>query len=104
MTDNRFFLVRSRRPGRVRRSPTSKIQHPTSVIAVAVLLAGCHSKPSTKACAEMVAQDFRPIAAVRDQRFLGKVQEATATCRGEDKATWSLNTPWVDWANYRGAG
>ncbi len=52
----------------------------------------------------MVAQGFVPIAAVRDQRFLGKVQEATAACRGEDKAIWSLNTPWVDWANYRGAG
>ena len=74
-------------------------------VAVAMLLcAGCQPKPSTKACEEMVAKGFLPIAAVRDQRFLGKVEEATAVCRGEDKAVWSLNTPWVDWANYRGAG
>jgi hypothetical protein len=97
------MLVKSMRSRRIRQYPKFKIQYPTSVVALAVLFAGCHPKPTTKACEEMVAHGLLPIAAARDQRFLGKVQEATAACRGEDKAVWSLNTPWVDWSPYRGA-
>ena len=75
------------------------------VLAIpALLLVGCHSKPSTEACEQMVLKGLRPIANLRDERFQGKVEEATAACRGELKAIWSLNTPWVDWANYWGAG
>ena len=59
---------------------------------------------SLKACAKMVLEGFRKIAATRDQRFEGKVEEATALCRGGQKALLFRNTPWVDWSWYWGAG
>src|SRR5215475_12429456 len=56
------------------------------------------------ACAKLVGDGFRLIAEHRDDRFLGKVQEGTALCRGGPKATKFLATPWVDWSMYWGAG
>jgi len=40
----------------------------------------------------------------RSRRFLGKVQEDTARCRGGEKAVQYRNTPWVDWQNYYATG
>ena len=40
----------------------------------------------------------------RSLRFMGKVQEDTALCRGGEKATHWQDTPWVDWTNYFAAG
>lgn len=59
---------------------------------------------SLRACRQMTTAGFRPIADDRKHRFLGKVQETTALCRGGDSALAYRNTPWVDWANYWGAG
>ncbi|MDR3719454.1 MAG: peroxidase family protein [Bryobacteraceae bacterium] len=59
---------------------------------------------SLKACASMVLDGFRKIADTRDVRFQGKVAEATALCRGGQKALQFRNTPWVDWSNYWGTG
>ena len=59
---------------------------------------------SLKACADMASGGFRPIAGTRDVRFLGKVQPSTALCRGGTIAQQFQATPWVDWANYWGAG
>ena len=59
---------------------------------------------SLKACASLVLDGFRKIADTRDVRFQGKVKEATALCRGGQMALQFRNTPWVDWANYWGAG
>ena len=59
---------------------------------------------SLKACASMVLKGFRQIADTRDVRFNGKVEEATALCRGGEQALQFRNTPWVDWSNYWGAG
>lgn len=59
---------------------------------------------SLKACAKMVLEGFRKIADRRDERFQGKVDEATALCRGGQKALQFRNTPWVDWSQYWGAG
>jgi hypothetical protein len=47
---------------------------------------------------------FRKVAAERDQRFLGKVQEDTARCRGGEKAVAGRGSPWTDWQNYWAAG
>ncbi len=58
------------------------------------------SDEDLKACAELVKGGLRPIADERDQRFLGKVEEATARCRGGDRAVAYRDTPWVDWTNY----
>ncbi len=59
---------------------------------------------SLKACASVVFAGFRKIAETRDLRFNGKVAEATALCRGGQKALQFRNTPWVDWSNYWGTG
>lgn len=57
-----------------------------------------------KACIEMVDGGLRPIAEDRSNRFDGKVEEATARCRGGDRAAAWRHTPWVDWANYWATG
>jgi hypothetical protein len=56
------------------------------------------------ACAQAVLKGFRKIARARDQRFEGKVTEATALCRGGHQALLFRDTPWVDWSHYWGAG
>ncbi|HEX5607706.1 MAG TPA: oxygenase, partial [Candidatus Binatia bacterium] len=55
-------------------------------------------------CTTYVAAGFRKIADERAQRFLGKVQEDTARCRGGDRAVAFRSMPWVDWQNYWAAG
>jgi hypothetical protein len=55
-------------------------------------------------CAELVQGGLRDIAQDRSGRFLGKVGEPAAGCRGGDKALAFRDTPWVDWSNYWGAG
>ncbi len=57
-----------------------------------------------KACAEMAKGGFREFTDDRSKRFLGKVAEATARCRGGENAAKYRDTPWVDWANYWAAG
>lgn len=58
------------------------------------------------ACAQMVQDELRAlkIPDQRGPRFQGKVSEATALCRGGEKALQFRNTPWVDWGNYWGTG
>ena len=48
--------------------------------------------------------DARPFATTRSQRFLGKVTNATARCRGGSKAVNARTVPWTDWPNYWAAG
>lgn len=72
-----------------------------AAMGMLLLLAGCtSSREELKACAELVNSGFRPVAKERTERFLGKVQEATAECRGGQKAVEFRSTPYVDWANY----
>jgi hypothetical protein len=52
----------------------------------------------------VINSGIRPIAGRRDQRFQGKVETATAVCRGGEVAAQFRATPWVDWSNYWGAG
>ncbi|HEY2844148.1 MAG TPA: hypothetical protein VGJ09_10880, partial [Bryobacteraceae bacterium] len=59
---------------------------------------------SLQACEEMARDGLRPIAGSRDERFLAKVQAATAMCRGGNAAAQFRTSPWVDWANYWGTG
>src|SRR6266700_230930 len=51
-------------------------------------------------CFSMYSAGFLPIATERAERFLGKVQPATARCRGGDSAVARRPEPWVDWQNY----
>jgi hypothetical protein len=46
---------------------------------------------------------FREVASHRADRFLGKVQEETARCRGGDPAVKWRASPWLDWQWYWGA-
>jgi len=55
-------------------------------------------------CMEQVRQGFRPLAADRAQRFLGKVQPFTGECRGPERVQQASATPWVDWSNYWATG
>jgi len=43
---------------------------------------------------------FREIATERSARFLGKVSEDTARCRGGEAAVAWRKTPWLDWPRY----
>jgi Animal haem peroxidase len=83
------------------------------LVAAALVVAGCGGADSAQrkvelssleACKRMAAAGFRPIASDRERRFLGKVQPATAECRGGPRALAGLGVPWVDWSNYWGAG
>jgi hypothetical protein len=47
---------------------------------------------------------FREVALDRADRFLGKVHEDTARCRGGDAAAMRQTTPWIDWQSYWGTG
>jgi hypothetical protein len=61
---------------------------------------------SLNACRKLVQGGLRTVPDDRADRFLGKVQPATALCRGGDRAVAraALNLPWVDWQSYWGAG
>jgi hypothetical protein len=52
----------------------------------------------------MVANGLRKVADRQTERFLGKVDEARARCRGGERAVASMGRPWIDWQNYWGAG
>jgi Animal haem peroxidase len=55
-------------------------------------------------CVAYALGGFRHIKDDRTERFLGKVQENTARCRGGQAAVKWLNTPWVDWQTYWATG
>ena len=84
------------------------------VIFITILLAvSCRSDrdkaikaeaESLQNCGQMINSGIRPIAGTRERRFQGKVENSTAVCRGGDLAVQFRATPWVDWANYWGAG
>jgi hypothetical protein len=73
---------------------------------ILVGLSGCTDSPNDElaACARVVKEGLRKVADQPEDRFLGKVQRDTALCRGGEKATRYLETPWVDWSNYWATG
>ena len=86
----------------------------TAAVSVAALtvVAACDKTPEDsaviRAClqvAENLAKEgLRDIADDRSRRFLGKVEEYRARCRGGEKAVAQMDTPWVDWSNYWATG
>jgi Animal haem peroxidase len=76
-------------------------------LAVSLLFFGAY--PSLRntqlgSCVAYAFGRFREVAQERSERFLGKVHEDTARCRGgEQAAAWRL-TPWVDWQRYWATG
>lgn len=73
-----------------------------SILALYSMPASADS--DTQACLRMAASGLLEIADDPTQRFLGKVEQDTARCRGGDKAVQYRTTPWVDWQNYYAAG
>jgi hypothetical protein len=47
---------------------------------------------------------LREVAQERSARFLGKVHEDSARCRGGESAMAWRETPWIDWQRYAGTG
>lgn len=86
----------------------------TATVAVASLsvVAACNKAPEDsavlRACLQvadnLATNGLRDIADDRSRRFLGKVEEYRARCRGGEKAVAQMDTPWVDWSNYWAAG
>lgn len=77
-----------------------------------MVLAACDKTPEdstiVRACLqvadELAKNGLRDIADDRSRRFLGKVEEYRARCRGGEAAVAQMDTPWVDWANYWATG
>lgn len=86
---------------------SSKVSWPMMAAGL-VFLQGAATVQATpvdaQACLEMVAQGVMEVPEDRSRRFLGKVDEATARCRGGEKAVAYRHTPWVDWSNYWAVG
>ena len=52
----------------------------------------------------LLQRDIQKVAKTREQRFLGKVPDATARCLGGKRAGSLREGPWFDWPNYWAAG
>jgi hypothetical protein len=76
------------------------------VLLCAALSIGCSRSldnlPDLASCGTEL--DVRPFAQTRDRRFLGKVTDATARCRGGGNALAGRDVPWADWQNYWATG
>jgi hypothetical protein len=78
----------------------------TSLLAAAGI-AACSSDSGgsdVAACKAMANAGLRSVADDPSNRFMGKVEEVTARCRGGDRAVAFRATPWVDWSNYWATG
>ncbi|HET6368104.1 MAG TPA: hypothetical protein VFG27_12795, partial [Pseudomonadales bacterium] len=75
------------------------------VVALILALGGCAGKRETvDACLTLALGGLRPIGEERAARFLGKVQEDTARCRGGERAVAWRGVPWLDWQSYWATG
>jgi hypothetical protein len=54
-------------------------------------------------CLAYALGGLREVAQERSARFLGKVHEDSARCRGGEAAVAWRNTPWIDWQRYSAA-
>ena len=77
-----------------------------SLLVVAVLLGFYPGIRASRfaSCVAYALSGLRDVAAHRSARFLGKVSEDTARCRGGEAAVAWRKTPWVDWPQYWSAG
>lgn len=73
---------------------------------VAVLLAAYPKIRESRfaSCVAYALGGLRDVATDRSERFLGKVSEDTARCRGGEAAVAWRERPWLDWPRYWSAG
>ena len=93
---------------------SSAITHLKAVplFVVLVLASGFMSLHSSKvnaqslleACVSSAKSGLLKVPDDRSRRFLGKVQQDTALCRGGEEVVKWQDTPWVDWQHYFGSG
>ncbi|MDX2157591.1 MAG: peroxidase family protein [Hyphomicrobiaceae bacterium] len=78
----------------------------TSLLLLGVVFVGVawHAGYDYVSCGKRVLSGIRKVATERDERFLGKVEEDTLRCRGDERAVAYRETPWVDWTNYWATG
>ena len=81
-----------------------RLHLPLIAVSLALVLSGCKKETSLLSCADELSEGVRPFARERDQRFLGKVQQNTARCRGGVRAVARRDVPWLDWSNYFATG
>ena len=76
------------------------------MFALGMVAGGCATidPKELTSCISYAWEGLRPIATDRTTRFLGKVEEDTARCRGGNDAVNKRQLPWVDWQNYWAAG
>jgi Animal haem peroxidase len=60
-------------------------------------------QPYFSGCIGYFTAGFRAVASARSDRFVGKVQEDTARCRGGAATIKWRAAPWLDWPRYWGA-
>lgn len=75
-----------------------------TVLCLFLLSTPAHSNDELKACINTAKRGLLNVAEDPSTRFLGKVAEDTARCRGGEKAVKYRYTPWIDWQNYYSAG
>jgi len=82
-----------------------------TTIALSVCVVGPLLTPSkasaqslVAACVSSAKSGLLKVPDDRSYRFLGKVQQDTALCRGGQRATEFQHTPWVEWPTYFAAG
>lgn len=76
-------------------------------LLLAAILLGAYPMVRESRLGSCIAYAFgglRDVAADRSARFLGKVSEDTARCRGGEVAVAWRKTPWIDWPRYWSAG
>ena len=92
----------------MRRYPTALKKQIIFAGILTPLISGCPlvviAESERHACIEAAKGGLLEIPDDRSKRFLGKVQENTARCRGGEKAVRYRPTPWVDWQNYYATG
>lgn len=99
-------LVIASRTGLIFQEKTARAVRGLGFVAAFMLgMSACSGRTVDLAdCTTYVVAGFRKIADERAQRFLGKVQDDTARCRGGDRAVTFHSMPWVDWQHYWAAG
>ena len=76
-----------------------------AVCGLSIFLTACSEEArELKACQQLLKEDLEAKPETRDTRFLGKVSEAAAMCRGGERAVQFRKMPWVDWSQYWGTG
>ena len=75
-------------------------------LLLAVVLFGAYPlirQTQVGSCIAYAFGGLRDVAQERSERFLGKVHEDSARCRGGEPAVAWRNTPWIDWQRYSAA-